>query len=152
MRMVILLLVVLTNINPSRANSLGLECDWMIGQWKCVEENRGSVMYYNIVNLDSLSYRINFHPSKIPEINSYIGFNIYMDGRWDENINGRSLCMESKLTIDYMENSQDNSSVDESHSYEQSVDGMLISQAYLNQGAVVFTNCKKLQISKVFSS
>ncbi len=130
------------------ATEFDSSCEWITGKWKCSAKNswNGSEenIYYNIVQLNELLLRINFHPSQVPESNSPIGFNVYLDGRLDSDIGGRSFCKNSKLVIDYLEDISDEHSVYTSFVFEKENSGMNTVEANYSNGAVTNSSCIKL--------
>jgi len=147
MRTLTILLVVLTSFNAALANFTDSECDWILGKWKCTEDNPYSSnrsMFYNIILINKSEYRINLNSTKIPEANSYLGFIVYLDGRIDENTRAKSSCIDSKLAIDYLEDLQDSSSSYHRDQYEFFNDKMIISSIYYSSGGVNFSTCNKL--------
>ena len=147
MRTLISLIVVLFNINNVAASLNKSDCSPILGKWKCIENNPygpDKLIFFNIILLSDTVFRINLNHAKIPEPDSYFGFNIYLDGRIDENIRGRAICNDSFVVIDYLEDLEDITSSYQRSKYEITNNTLQISEIYYSSGAVIFSQCSKL--------
>lgn len=148
MRSIILLFAILLSSAKAVATDTNTSCEWLLSKWKCSSKNSWTgieeLEFYNIVRISEFKFRVNSHPNQVPASNSYLGFDVYLDGRLNEDLRASSRCEDSKLVIDYLEDLTDENSISQSHEFVKSSNGMQFIISYYGTGEVTYSNCEKL--------